>query len=98
MLTYPDALARLAALDLVPATERLPLAEAAGRVAVEDIRLAQDQPPFDRATMDGYALCLKAETSSYAVKGVVYAGSTFPGTLNPGEAVRIMTGAAVAVR
>lgn len=93
MLTYADALAHLAALTLTPATERLPLAEAAGHVVAEDIRLAGDQPPFDRATMDGYALCLKPETSAYAVKGVVYAGSAFPGTLQPGEAVRIMTGA-----
>jgi molybdopterin molybdotransferase len=93
MLTYADALARLAALTVVPASERLPLTEAAGRVVAEDIRLAGDQPPFDRATMDGYALCLKPETSAYAVKGVVYAGSSYPGTLQPGEAVRIMTGA-----
>ncbi len=93
MLTYADALARLAALELKPTTERLPLAEAAGRVVAEDIHLAGDQPPFDRATMDGYALCLKPETSAYAVKGVVYAGSSYPGTLQPGEAVRIMTGA-----
>ena len=61
MLTYPDALARLAALALTPTTERLPLAEAAGRVIAEDISLSGDQPPFDRATMDGYALCLKPE-------------------------------------
>ncbi|HEX3133549.1 MAG TPA: molybdopterin molybdotransferase MoeA [Planctomycetota bacterium] len=93
MLTYADALARLAALDLKPATERIPLTEAAGRTTAEDITLAGDQPPFDRATMDGYALCLKADTNAYAVKGVVYAGSSYPGTLQPGEAVRIMTGA-----
>ena len=74
MLTYPDALARLATLALSPATERLPLAEAAGRVVAEDISLSGDQPPFDRSTMDGYALCLKPECSSYAVKGIVYAG------------------------
>jgi len=93
MLTYADALARLAALTVTPASERLPLTEAAGRVVAEDIRLSGDQPPFDRATMDGYALCLKAGANAYAVKGVVYAGSSYPGTLQPGEAVRIMTGA-----
>jgi molybdopterin molybdotransferase len=93
MLTYVDALARLAALELKPTSERLPLTEAAGRITAEDITLAGDQPPFDRATMDGYALCLKADTNAYAVKGIVYAGATYPGTLQPGEAVRIMTGA-----
>lgn len=93
MLTYADALAHLAALDLTPTTERLPLADATGRVVAEDIVLGADQPPFDRATMDGYALCLKPDTTTYTVTGVVYAGQAFSGSLLPGEAVRIMTGA-----
>ncbi len=93
MLTYAEALALLAASEVTPTHERLPLAAAAGRIVAEDIRLAADQPPFDRATMDGYALCLKPETSAYTVRGIVYAGSTYDGTLQPGEAVRIMTGA-----
>ena len=95
MLTYADALALLTALDLTPMSEPLPLADAAGRVLAHDIRLANDQPPFDRATMDGYALCLKPETTAYTVRGVIYAGSIYPDTLQPGEAVRIMTGAPV---
>ena len=95
MLTYADALALLTALDLTPMSEPLALGDAAGRVLAHDIRLASDQPPFDRATMDGYALCLKPETTAYTVRGVVYAGSIFSDTLQPGEAVRIMTGAPV---
>jgi molybdopterin molybdotransferase len=95
MLTYTDALARLAALTLTPTHERLPLVEALGRVVAQDLRLSADQPPFDRATMDGYALHLKPDTVAYAVRGTVYAGSVHEGTLQPGEAVRIMTGAPV---
>ena len=95
MLTYSDALALLTALDVKPAHEQVSLANAFGRVLAQDICLSGDQPPFDRATMDGYALCLKPGTTAYPVRGVVYAGSTFPETLQPGEAVRIMTGAPV---
>ena len=95
MLTYTDALALLTALDVKPVHEQVPLANAFGRVLAQDIYLSGDQPPFDRATMDGYALCLKPGTTAYTVRGVVYAGSTFPDTLQPGEAVRIMTGAPV---
>ncbi len=36
--------------------ERVPLAEAAGRVAAEPARSAVDLPPFDRSAMDGYAV------------------------------------------
>jgi molybdopterin molybdotransferase len=95
MLTYTDALALLTALDVKPVHEQVSLANASGRVLAQDICLSGDQPPFDRATMDGYALCLKPGTTAYTVRGVVYAGSTFPDTLQPGEAVRIMTGAPV---
>ena len=95
MLTYTDALALLTALDVKPVREQVSLANASGRVLAQDICLSGDQPPFDRATMDGYALCLKPGTTAYTVRGVVYAGSIFPDTLQPGEAVRIMTGAPV---
>ena len=95
MLTYADALALLTALDVKRTHEQVPLANASGRVLAHDVCLAHDQPPFDRATMDGYALCLKPGITAYTVRGVVYAGSIFPDTLQPGEAVRIMTGAPV---
>lgn len=92
MLTYADGLAAIIALPAL-GSERVALADAAGRMLAEDVRLGGDQPPFDRATMDGYALRLGNGLVSYRVVATVAAGSTFAGQLAVGEAVRIMTGA-----
>lgn len=46
------------ALDLGPLeTEWVPLGEALGRVLAQDVRVQNDVPGFDRANVDGYALC-----------------------------------------
>jgi molybdopterin molybdotransferase len=70
--------------------------EARGRVLAEDVRADTDLPPFDRALMDGYAV--RAEDTRAApvrlkIVGESAAGRGWRGTLRPGEAVRIMTGA-----
>jgi molybdopterin molybdotransferase len=93
MRTYADGLAAIQTLAVPPANERLALAAAAGRVLAEDVRLSGDQPPFDRATMDGYAVRLQDGVSRYRVRGTVPAGVIHAGELAPGEALRIMTGA-----
>ena len=95
MLSYAEALEAIQALDHVLAEERIPLDQAQGRVLAEDIRLSGDQPPFDRATMDGFAVVLHGTRADFLVQGLVPAGSTFTGILQPGDAVRIMTGAPV---
>lgn len=96
MLTYPEARAALAALDLADRarrTESVPLGLALGRVLAVDVAIDRDQPGFDRATMDGFAVVLDGEARTFAVRGSVPAGTRFEGALAPGEAVRIMTGA-----
>ena len=42
--------------------ERVPLLEARGRVLAADVVAAADVPPFDRASMDGYAV-IAADTA-----------------------------------
>jgi len=93
VITYAEALARIATLPAISTVERVPLAAAAGRVLAGDVALDRDQPPFDRSTMDGYAVALVGDRRSFAVLGTVAAGVTWPGAVRPGEAVRIMTGA-----
>ncbi|HJX84866.1 MAG TPA: gephyrin-like molybdotransferase Glp [Candidatus Angelobacter sp.] len=78
--------------------ESTPLLQALGRVLAEPILADRDFPPFPRATRDGYAL--RAENTSTTpatlrVIGQVKAGSDYQGTVARGEAVEIMTGAAV---
>jgi len=51
-------IARLAASQPAPASERVPLNEARGRFLARPIRLDRDSPAFDHSAMDGYALRL----------------------------------------
>ena len=77
--------------------EDCPLAAAHGRVLRADLRADRDLPPFDRVTMDGYAVraaALAAGTRIFRSAGVQAAGMV-PHTLGaaPDAAVEIMTGA-----
>jgi molybdopterin molybdotransferase len=80
--------------------ELLSLLDGAGRVLAEDIHADRDIPPFKRATRDGYALRAAdvAQLPAHLeVVGEVRAGACvkdLPG-LGPGQAIAIMTGAAV---
>ena len=81
-----------------PASDRVPLAEARGRILGEDIAADRDYPPFHRATRDGFAVSSTDVTQVPATLEVVglaraghpYTASAAPG---PGGAVEIMTGA-----
>jgi len=97
MLTVPQALARLLALMAPVAAETAPLAQAGGRVLAAPVTARRDQPPFDASAMDGYAV-RAADASAGAtlrVIGEAPAGRAWAGTLGPGEALRIFTGAPV---
>ncbi len=98
MLTFEEAQQALNNLPRLIKIETIPLAQAYGRIAAEDICLEKDQPSFDRSTMDGYAVHLDGDTESFQVIGVVLAGSSFDGTVETGQAVRIMTGAPTPTR
>ena len=78
------------------AVESVALADALGRVLAEDVAADTDLPPFDRAQMDGYAVRsedLRETPARLRVVGEAAAGKGWRGTLQAGEAVRIMTGA-----
>lgn len=98
LLPVADALARLLA-DAVPLPgEDVAIAEAAGRVLAADIHARRTQPPFDASAMDGYAVCaadIATVPATLRVIGESIAGKRFDGTVGPGEAVRIFTGAPV---
>jgi molybdopterin molybdotransferase len=80
-----------------PALEVVDLGLAAGRVLAQPLFADSDQPPFARATRDGFA-CRAAEASArelLAVAGASRAGEPPAGPLPPGAAWEIMTGAPV---
>jgi len=95
LLPVPDALARvLDGVEPLPA-ERVPLAEAEGRVLAEDLSARRTQPPDDVSAMDGYAVRGEdVATAPVRLKliGEVAAGRPFGGTVSKGETARIFTG------
>ena len=96
MISVAEAQARVLALAAPPERETVPLAQAAGRVLIKPAIAPRDQPPFDCAAMDGYALHGPAEPGHvFAVVGTSRAGARFDGVLGPGQALRIFTGAPV---
>lgn len=82
--------------------EKVPLLDALDRVVAEDLRSDIDVNAFDDAAMDGFAI-IAADTADATasnptrleIVGVIGAGAIYDGVLQPGEAVRIMTGAAM---
>ncbi len=97
-LSVEEALQRIVADVTPPATETVPVARAAGRVLAEPLAARLTQPPFDASAMDGYAVRaadVLQLPASLRVIGQAAAGHPFGGSVGPGEAVRIFTGAPV---
>lgn len=83
-------------------TEKVSVFEAVGRILAEDIYAPMSQPPFARSAMDGFAVRsedIKGASQENPVRlkltGRIYAGMRIEFGIEPGEAVRIMTGAMV---
>jgi molybdopterin molybdotransferase len=84
----------------VPAqpAEKVPLQQALGRVLAEAVLADRDFPPFHRSTRDGFAVRsadLGQLPATLRVVGQIKAGGSFDRHVSSGEAVEIMTGAAV---
>lgn len=88
-----EQFARLEAIDV-------PVLDAVGQVLAEDVVAGFNIPPLPNTAMDGYAV--RAEDTVGATYetplqlesiGYLPAGEVFEGTVGPGQAVRIMTGA-----
>jgi molybdopterin molybdotransferase len=74
----------------------VPFQEALGCVVSADVVATEPVPSFANSSMDGFAL--RADDTADApvelqVIGAVMAGHVLEGTVGPGQAVRIMTGA-----
>ena len=94
MLSLEEALARLLAHASRAAVERVSLTDAAGRVLADPrIVAAVDVPPFANSSMDGFALRSADAPGVLRVTGEVAAGVASLPAVEPGTAVRIMTGA-----
>ncbi len=95
LLTLEEAQARILAAVQPLGAEQVDVPAAAGRVLAADVRSAVDLPPFPSSAMDGYAVRAADLPGALRVVGESAAGAPFAGTLGPGEAVAISTGAVV---
>ena len=86
-------------LEPVTAVERLNIRAALGRVLAEEVISPVNVPQHDNSAMDGYAVRfddLKQDgEATLKVIGAAFAGKPFDGSVGPGQAVRIMTGAVI---
>jgi molybdopterin molybdotransferase len=96
MLSVDEALDRLLAGIGSTDVERVPLADALGRVPVgTPLDSEHDVPPFANSAMDGYALRAADGDTARTVIGESRAGGPAAPDVVAGAAVRIMTGAPV---
>ncbi len=97
MISVEEALGAVLALVAPVGAESVPLREAGGRVLAEPVVAARAQPPFAASAMDGYAARSAdvAPGTRLRVLGEAAAGRPWGGTVEPGTAIRILTGAPI---
>jgi len=97
MISVEEARARILSLVKPVGRETVPITAVTGRILAQDITARRTQPPFNASAMDGYA-ARDAEVrpgAGFRVVGEAAAGHPFHGPVEPGEAIRIFTGAPV---
>ncbi|RRO15459.1 molybdopterin molybdenumtransferase MoeA [Saccharopolyspora rhizosphaerae] len=99
MRSVDEQLARVLTAAVRPAPVRVAISEAQGLLCAEEVVAERALPGFDQAAVDGYAVrsvdvqSAAEETVVLPVVGEIPAGSRQPRRLQPGQAVRVATGA-----
>jgi molybdopterin molybdotransferase len=100
LLSVEEALDKILGYVHVLETEEKPLLDALGQVLAQDVTAEFAIPPLDNTAMDGYAVravdtegATPQNPKRLPVAGELAAGAVYEGELQPGTAVRIMTGA-----
>lgn len=100
LLSVNDALQRIReALTPISGFERCALRDGHHRIVAEPVTSPLNVPAYVNSAMDGYAIFsgdIPAEGEvTLQVIGSSFAGTPYDGTMQPGQAIRIMTGAMV---
>ncbi|MFD7655485.1 gephyrin-like molybdotransferase Glp [Actinosynnema sp. NPDC059797] len=99
MRSVDEQLARVVAAAVRPAPVRVAISEAQGLLCAEEVVAERALPGFDQAAVDGYAVrsvdvqAANEDPVALPVVGEIPAGSRQPRRLQPGQAVRVATGA-----
>ncbi len=101
MISVEEALERILA-EIAPLNvTRVSLSDSLGLILAEDVIAQEDMPPFANSAMDGFALLCQdsqprdGQPPRLRVTGGVAAGYIADHAVEPGTAMRIMTGAPV---
>lgn len=100
MISVEEALEKILSYVTLSEVEEKPILDSLGQVLAEDVVSSINIPPLDNAAMDGYAVQLEsilgaseAHPVTLRVVEEVPAGSIAQREVEPGIAIRIMTGA-----
>ena len=98
MMSVDEAVGLIAArVTQVKEVETVTLKEADGRILAHDIAAPLPLPPFTNSAVDGYAVrgrdLPKGAEAAFAVAGRIAAGASVSEAIQPGQALRIFTGA-----
>ncbi|CAN1506025.1 MoeA Molybdopterin biosynthesis enzyme [Flavobacteriaceae bacterium] len=94
MISVPEAFSILELNLPVLHEVEISLFQARKHILAQSLLSPINMPPFRQSAMDGYALCLH-DALAYEIVGEVKAGDSHIVELQPGQAVKIFTGAAV---
>lgn len=97
LLPFEEALSLVERHTPVLGTERVPSLQAFGRVLAQDVHAIEDMPRFPASSVDGYAVRSADGLAERRVLRELTAGGIATETVEPGTAMRIMTGAPVPV-
>lgn len=98
LLSVAQAIQIIDAVEVTARTMQVNLAEAQGLRLARDIVADRDYPPFDKSLMDGFAVYCRdvaAAPVELHVVGEIPAGVVPARAIGPGQAMAIMTGAAL---
>jgi molybdopterin molybdotransferase len=97
MIDVAEAQQRILATSCPLNTEVAALSSAVGRVLAEDVYSDIDSPPYSKSLVDGYAVRAADIVPGVTLEVIeeLTAGSLPQRTVQPGQATRIMTGAAI---
>ncbi|MGM0946795.1 MAG: gephyrin-like molybdotransferase Glp [Bacteroidota bacterium] len=93
MIAVTKAKSILQSLNLPKKKVRVQTVDALGCFLAESVKSTLNVPSFDNSAMDGYAYCWEEELSELELIGESAAGASNLQKIEPGQAIRIFTGA-----
>jgi molybdopterin molybdotransferase len=94
-VTIERALEILHSHPLLSTKETIPIIDAHNRILAKNVHSLVDNPPFDNSSIDGWAVLTSDDPQKRVESITIFAGDSPPEPLQPGQAIRIMTGAPI---